>query len=272
MPLTLTLRQPSQIPIEVEGVTPAAIRGLSVDEIERIGIYHGNRAVPLAEWFSVRGNPADEHIVFEGDLGSVHWIAAKMTSGKIDIHGDAGRHLGSEMSGGEIVARGNASDWAGAQMRGGMIRIHGSAGDLAGAAYRGSPQGMAGGTILIHGRAGHEIGAAMRRGLIAVAGDAGDLAGYGMLAGSIFVLGRAGMRPGAQMSRGTIALLGPQPPPLLPSFRYACRFQPEMLRLMFRQLQGHGFPLEEPHSGTKYDLYNGDLLALGRGEILLPAL
>ena len=87
----------------------------------------------------------------------------KMQSGRIDIHGHSGRHLGSELRGGEIHVHGNAGSWVGAEMQGGLIHVHGNSGHLAGAAYRGSPKGMTGGTLLIDGNAGNEIGALMPR-------------------------------------------------------------------------------------------------------------
>ena len=47
--------------------------------------------------------------------------------------------------------------------------------------------------------------------------------GYNMLAGSILLFGDSGIRHGAGMRRGTIAFLGGKGPPLLPTFRRACR-------------------------------------------------
>jgi len=272
MTLTLTYTAKTNIPVELEGVTPAALREKSPAEIERLTIHHGNREEKLAAFFTLAGDAADEHIVFEGDLSGVHWIGAKMQTGRIDVRGHAGRHVGSEMTGGEIHVDGNAGDWAGGEMRGGLIHVRGDAGDLVGAAYRGSPRGMTGGTLLVDGRAGDEIGTSMRRGLIAIGGDAGDFLAHSMLAGSIFVFGEIGIRPGAEMSRGTIALLGAQPPQLLPSFRYGCRFAPPMFRLLQPHLQALDFPqagrLAE-HREVR--LFQGDLVSLGRGEILLPA-
>jgi formylmethanofuran dehydrogenase subunit C len=271
MPLTLAPRISTSIPIEVEGITPAAVRGLAMAQIEQLPILHGNRPQSLAEVFRVTGDPSGDCIRFEGDCRSVHWIGAKLAAGRIEIHGAAGRHVGSEMSGGEIEVLGSTGDWAGAQMRGGTLRIRGSTGDLLGAAYRGSPQGMTGGVIMVQGNTGSETGALLRRGLIAVAGDSGDLTGFGMLAGTILVLGQSGLRSGAHMRRGTIALLGPHPPPMLPGFQYGCQFHPHVLKLLFRELKELDFPLAEPREGSKFDLYNGDALALGRGEIFVPA-
>lgn len=271
MPLRLTLRQTTPLPVEVEGVTPDLVRDKPLAEIERLEIFHGNQKLPLAEFFTIAGNASDEFVEWEGDLSGVHWLGAKMKSGRMQVLGSAGRHLGSEMRGGEIHVAGSAGDWVGGEMHGGLIQVRGSAGDLVGAAYRGSARGMTGGTILIGGDAGSEIGHTMRRGLIAIGGKSGDLAGTSMLAGTILLFGKTGIRHGAGMKRGTLAILGDQPHSLLPSFRRACRFEPAALKLLAGHLKSHGFEAPLERLLSPLELYNGDLLAGGRGEILLRA-
>jgi formylmethanofuran dehydrogenase subunit C len=270
MPLHLTYQADTNVPVEIEGFTPEAVAGASLDEVRRVEIFHGNRTVPLGEMFDVTGDTRDLEWHLEGDLSGVHWIGAHMRAGSIRVHGSAGRHLGSQMQGGMISVDGDAGDWVGPEMRGGMIRVAGNVGDLAGAAYRGSPRGMTGGTIVVHGNAGDELGHTMRRGWIAVGGDCGDLPGFGMLAGSIVVLGKCGIRPGAGMRRGTLALLGDARVKLLPTFRFACRQQPVVLGLLQRQLGTLGLPLASSTAGD-VDIFNGDLLAGGRGEVLVVA-
>jgi formylmethanofuran dehydrogenase subunit C len=268
MSLTLRLRAQSSVPIEVEGITPDSVRGKSLAEIERLEIFQGNVKLSLAEFFTVSGDPSDEVHDWEGDLAGVHWIGAKMTSGRIVIHGNGGRHIGSEMRGGEIHVLGDAGDWLGGEMHGGLIHVRGRAGHLVGSAYRGSAKGMTKGTILVAGDAGNEIGHSMRRGLIAVGGNMGDLAGLNMLAGTILVFGNSGIRHGAGMKRGTLVFLG-NPPPLLPTFRRACRYRPEVLDLLYRELAQHDFRVPGEVLTCSYDLFNGDFLAGGRGEVLL---
>jgi formylmethanofuran dehydrogenase subunit C len=163
---------------------------------------------------------------------------------------------------------GDAGDWVGGEMQGGLIRVRGRAGHLIGAAYRGSARGMSGGTILVHGEVGNEIGHSMRRGLLAV-GAAGDLVGFNMLAGTILVFGSAGIRHGAGMRRGTIAFLGSESPPILPSFRWACRYRPEVMTLLLRHVRNGGFPMADDVATAGFDLYNGDLIEGGRGELLV---
>lgn len=268
MTLRLLLKSRSGIPVEVDGLTPEAVRAKPLAEIEKMPIFHGNAQVPLAEFFHVSGDAADGRMEWEGDLSGVHWIGAEMSSGWMHVAGNAGRHVGSQMSGGEIHVDGDAGDWVGGEMHGGLIHVRGRAGHLVGAAYRGSARGMTGGTILVHGPVGNEIGHSMRRGLLAV-GAAGDLAGFNMLAGSILVFGSSGIRHGAGMRRGTIAFLGSERPPVLPSFRFACRYRPEIMTLVLRHVRSLGFPVSEELDAARFELFNGDLIEGGRGELLV---
>jgi formylmethanofuran dehydrogenase subunit C len=271
MALNLSYQARTTVPVEIEGVTPDRLRDKSLAEIQQLDVYHGNRKVPLAELFTVSGDPSDGRIDLEGDLAGVHYIGYGMSAGELHVHGNAGRHLGGEMTGGCIRVEGNAGDWVGGEMHGGLIQVLGSAGHLIGAAYRGSKRGMSDGTILIHGDVGNEIGAAMRRGLLAVGGTCGDAAGFNMIAGSILVFGSCGIRTGAGMRRGTIALLGADLSKLLPTFRLAGRFRPLFLHLVFRELTRSGFPVDEGLLNDELLLYHGDLVALGKGEVWLRA-
>lgn len=271
MALCLEYRGSTTAPIEVEGISPETVAGKSLAEIERLPIYEGNRDVRLGDFFAVSGDPNDETIRWEGDLRGVHWIGAKMTRGTMHVAGNAGRHVGSEMRGGTILVEGDVGDWAGAEIHGGLIDVRGNAGHLAGAAYRGSARGMTRGTILIAGNAGNEVGRTMRRGLIAIGGSVGDLAGFNMLAGTILIFGDSGVRCGAGMRRGTIGLFGSQRPRLLPSFRRACQMRPLAVDLLLRYLVSLGFAVPEPARDGSFDVYNGDLIEGGRGEVLVRA-
>ena len=284
MTLTLTYKAETSLPVEIEGFTPTWARERTLAAIEKFEIFHGNQRLPLGEMFEIAGDASDLRLEFHGDLSGVHWIGAQMTEGEIEIHGPGGRHIGSEMSGGKIHVRGDALGWVGAELHGGLIHVHGNAGHLVGAAYRGSPRGMTGGIILIDGDTGNEVGLAMRRGLIAVGGCVGEMLGFNMIAGTVLVFGECGIRPGAGMRRGTLGLLGPSPSgpnllgsspsAMLPSFRHAYVAQPQILPLMLRELQTLGFSVPESLQSAslqsvKYDVFNGDLVALGRGEIFV---
>src|SRR5690606_14965857 len=128
-----------------------------------------------------------------------------------------------------------------------------------------------GGTILIDGNVGNEVGHTMRRGWIAIGGSAGDMVGFNMIAGTVMIFGGCGIRPGAGMRRGTIALLGGEIPRLLPTFKHNCRYQPLFLQMMLRDLAKQEFPFPQELLSADYDLYSGDLVAVGKGEILIPA-
>jgi formylmethanofuran dehydrogenase subunit C len=272
--LTLRYKGTTTIPIEAECIRPDVLAGKTPSEIALLPVQHGNAPEPLGAFFTVTGDAADEAITIEGDCRRVKWIGAGMTRGRITVNGPVGMHLGAEMAGGEIIVHGDAGDWVGAEMRGGRIHIHGNAGHLVGAAYRGSRFGMRGGVILIEGSAGNEIGGGMRRGLIVVGGDAGDFAGVSLIAGTIFLFGKPGLRLAAGMKRGTVALFGSaDPPALLPTFRFACRYRPTFLLLYLRQLAAWGFPLRGDYCRGECARYCGDLVALGKGEVLwwLPA-
>ncbi len=271
MPLELEYIGRTSVPVEVPELLPERLRGCSPDEIRRLELFHGKHREPVGEFFRIRGSADDLELHFQGDLSGVHWIGHRMSTGRIEIHGAAGRHLGSEMTGGQIHVYGDTGGWVGAEMHGGLIYVRGSAEHLAGAAYRGSARGMTGGTLLIEGSAGNEVGLSMRRGLIVLGGDVGDAVGANMLAGNIFVLGACGIRPGAGMRRGTIALLGPRPPRLLPTFAPGRVFRPVFMRVMLLHWCRLGFPFPDELFDAPLRLYHGDFVNEGRGEILLPA-
>jgi len=270
MALTLNYRTETSVPVEIEGFTPDWACDKSLAEIEQLEVFRGKRKVPLAEMFSVTGDAGDKEFHFEGNLSGVHWIGAGMTAGRIYIHGPAGRHVGSEMRGGEVLVDGDAQGWVGAEMRKGLIHVRGNAGHLVGAAYRGSAKGMTGGTILIDGDAGNEIGHTMRRGMIAIGGSAGDMIGFNLIAGTILVFGDCGIRVGAGMRRGTIGMFGAEPAEaLLPTFRHAGTFQPQIMRVMLRHALDNGLKIDESLLDETFDLFHGDLVALGRGEVFI---
>jgi formylmethanofuran dehydrogenase subunit C len=128
---------------------------------------------------------------------------------------------------------------------------------------------MRGGTIIVDGNAGNEIGLNMQQGLIAIVGEAGDMLGFNMTDGMVIVLGNSGIRPGAGMHGGLIALMGRMPPPLLPSFRFDRTGQPEKAAAVLRDLRGKGSRMDESLLATEVDIFVGDLVAEGTGEIYL---
>ncbi|MFO0843332.1 MAG: formylmethanofuran dehydrogenase subunit C [Gemmataceae bacterium] len=264
--LRLTYHADTRIPVEAECVTPDNLAGKSPREIAHLSVQHGNTSAPLGEFFKVEGDADDGDVVVEGDTSRVKWLGAGMSRGLLTITGDAGMHTGAEMTGGTLTVRGNTGDWVGAEMCGGTIHVHGNAGHLVGAAYRGAHVGMRGGVILVRGTAGNEVGAGMRRGLIAV-GAAADFVGVSMVAGSVFVFGPSGQRPGAGMKRGTLVFAGP-PPQTLVTFRQGCVYEPVFLAIYLRRLASWGYPVPTEVFGARWRRHSGDLVSLGKGEIL----
>ncbi len=273
MPLVIILKTKTSIPVEVDSIQLETVAKQSTNDVKATLVQYGNKQVPLGEFFEVTGSAADDNcLVWEGDCAHVKLIGTKLRSGHIRVDGNAGMHLGAEMTGGEIIVNGNATDWVGAEMHGGRIHVHGDAGHLVGAVYRGGYRGMTGGEILIDGNAGNEIGHSMRRGLIAVGGKAGDAAGVNMIAGTVLLFGNTGIRPGAGMRRGTIGLLdSDNPPDMLPTFKYACKYRPIFLRLYLRHLQSCRFSVPEDSLDAEFHRHCGDFLEDGKGEILIRA-
>ena len=85
-----------------------------------------------------------------------------------------------------------------------------------------------------------------------------------MKGGTIVLMSGAELRTGAWMVRGTIISL--KPLRLLPTFAYACDYNPTFLRLYAKHLAPFGFSL--PLSGT-YRRFTGDASVPGKGEILI---
>jgi formylmethanofuran dehydrogenase subunit C len=261
-----SLKERPSVPLETEVFTPDVIAPLTRAEIGALPVFLGKRQLRMDDFFEIEGAGSDE-LEIHGDAGRVKWIGRGMTRGRITIHGDAGMHLGAYLKGGTIEVTGNASDWVGAEMTGGLIRIGGNAGGQIGAAYRGSLRGMRGGTILVEGSAGIEVGMRMRRGVIAVKGPVRDFAGLQMKGGTLVLMGGAEIRTGAWMVRGTIISLVPLR--LMPTFSYACAYNPTFLRIYAKHLQTMGFAIPQEDQAGAYQRYTGDTSVPGKGEILI---
>jgi formylmethanofuran dehydrogenase subunit C len=265
--LTLTLREALAAPVRAEAVCPDRLAGLSRADVERLEVFHGNRAAALADLFDVSGDGADD-VRVEGDgLGRIGGLGVGMAGGRLTVAGDTAANAGAGMRGGELVVEGDAGDFAGAEMRGGRLVVRGSAGRRTGGAFAGTRAGMRGGEILVHGDAGEEAGAGLRRGVIAVAGRTGAATGLNALAGTIVSLGALGAHPGPGMRRASIVAMSP--PGLLPTYARACTYRPPFLRLFLRRLRELGLPVTDEQIDGRYTRWSGDGLELGRGEILI---
>ena len=264
--ITLTLKEQPSVPLEAENISPDVTATLAHDAVRALPVFLGKTQRRLDDFFEVEGAASDE-LEVRGDASKVKWIGRGMTRGRIRIAGNAGMHLGALMKGGTIEVTGNASDWVGAEMTDGLIRIGGNAGGQVGAAYRGSLRGMRGGTILVGGTAGLEVGMRMRRGIIVIGGPARDFVGLQMKGGTIVLLRGAELRTGAWMVRGTIVSLAPLP--LLPTFSFACAYQPTFLRVYAKHLRPLGYTIPCDSQEGAYRRYTGDTAVPGKGEILI---
>ncbi len=200
------------ITVEAEVIRPDSFAKMSKEEIERLQVWQGPRELPLSEFFEVDVRAGEESedtkIVIDGDVSRVKRIGQGMKSGKIEILGSAGMHLGAEMTGGSIFVQGNADSWAGMEMKGGILQIEGNAGDHVGSAYRGSWRGMTGGQIQIEGNARSQLGGGLVGGSITVAGNVENFCGIRQNGGLIFVKGNAVRGLGAEMAGGAVVILG----------------------------------------------------------------
>ena len=123
------------------------------------------------------------------------------------------------------------------------------------------------GRYLIDGSAGIEVGMRMKRGTIAVRGPVRDFAGLQMKGGTIFLMGGAEIRTGAWMVRGTIVSLTEIR--MLPTFSYACAYNPVFLNLYAKHLEALGFSIPDEGRAGAYQRYIGDASVPGKGEILV---
>lgn len=265
--MKLTLHTQPDVPLEADAISPDQLAGKSTSEVAALGLYHGNNACKLEDFFTVSDETGHDTLELNGDLSKVKLLGNGMTQGRMKITGDVGAHLGAGMSGGEISVDGNAGDWLGREMSGGRITIKGNAGHMVGSAVRGAPMGIQGGEIIIFGNAKNEVGNGMRRGLIAIAGNTGDFTGVNMKAGTIVVLGQLGQRPGAGMVRGTI--ISACKAELLPTFTYNTTYMPSFLKNILLYVRKLGLPVEDHCIHGNYQRWSGDAIELNKGEILL---
>jgi formylmethanofuran dehydrogenase subunit C len=264
--IVLTLKEQPVVPLEAESLCPDAVAGLALEQVRGLPVFLGKSQCRVDDFFDVQGETGDD-LEIRGDARNVKWIGRGMTRGSVLVRGNAGMHLGAYMKGGTIEVTGNASDWVGAEMSDGLIRIRGNSGGQVGAAYRGSTSGMQNGTILIDGSAGIEVGMRMKRGTIAVKGPVRDFAGLQMKGGTIFLLGGAELRTGAWMVRGTIVAF--KEIQMLPTFSYACAYNPVFLNLYRKHLEVLSFSIPAERRAGTFHRYMGDASVPGKGEILV---
>ena len=171
---------------------------------------------------------------------------------------------GAFLESGEVTVAGDTGPYAGREMKGGILHIKGSAGAFACAS-------MQGGIAVIDGSAGTCLGHSMRRGVIVVYGEAeGDVLPE-MRGGTVILAG--GIAPDARllegMNRGTVIL--PDERFVPPYFERAADTDLVFLRFLFRQLREQGIQIPEEWLDIPFTRWRGDMVSLGKGEILTPA-
>lgn len=272
MPLVLAPRCEPHGPLTVElgGVLPERLAGLTADAIARLPIRADGATIPVGDLFTVAGDAGDGVIECRGDFSRVHHVAAGMTGGRIVVRGDVGRHAGERMAGGTLEVAGDAGDWLAAGMGGGTVRVHGAAGDNLAGALPGETAGMRGGLVIVAGGAGHLAAARMLRGAVAIGGACGSAAGFEMHRGFVVLAGNVGPHPGLGMRRGAIVALGDPPTPPA-TFARGAAWSPPHLPLLLRRLGRAGFSPAGSVGTARWRQWHGDLADAGRGELWHPA-
>jgi formylmethanofuran dehydrogenase subunit C len=260
---TLRLRQSPALRLDLRGLMPLALAALTASEVGRLPVGHGNRLLPLAEFFVVSPRD-DDTLVFEGDLTRCDRVGWEMDGGRLVVDGAAGDYTGACMTAGEITVWGNSGALAACEMAGGTLTIEGSAGDFAASILPGSLDGMRGGLLVVRGSAGARLGDRMRRGTVVVFGDVGDFVASRLVAGTIAIGGRPGAHGGHAMRRGSVVFAGAAPEPL-PSFVPAIAEVPVFWQLLARDLARHGGPFGNLPT-RRIERHLGDLGADGKGE------
>ncbi len=261
-----TLKQAPRLRVDMRGVTPSAGEGLTVHEVERLQVTHGNQSLPLAEFFHIEITDG-EAWVFDADLARFDRVGWQMAKGCMTVHGAVGDYAGGCMSGGELRVGGTAGALAACEMSGGSLIVEGSVGDFAASTLPGNMDGMRGGTLIVKGNAGARFGDRMRRGSALVFGDAGDFLASRMVAGTIAVGGAAGAHVGYAMRRGSVVFAG-APPVVSPTFVPALVEAGVIWQLLARDLARHGGPFAQL-AKCRPLRHLGDLAANGKGELIV---
>ncbi len=262
----LTLAQPPALRIDLRGITPGALAGLSADEVLRLPVGCGRMLLPLGEFF--RAEPIDApELRLEGDLSRVDRIGWQMDGGRLVVDGPAGDYAGAGLRGGELIVHGDAGDLAACEMAGGTLEIHGKVGDFAASTLPGSMDGMRGGRFTVRGSAGARFGDRMRRGTALVFGDVGDFCASRLVAGTIAIGGAVGAHSGYGMRRGSVVFATAQPD-IPMTFAPALVDAAVFWQLLSRDLATSGGPFAGlPARRIRRHL--GDLSADGRGELVV---
>ena len=265
--LVLTLKASPAQRLDLSPLLPHLLAGKSVAEIAAIDVATTREKISVGDVFTIAAGDSDE-IRFEGGSERFDRIGRGLLSGRIVVNGDVGMEAGRQMSGGALDVTGGTGPYAGSCMSGGHLEIGGDTGDFLGAPREGEMQGMSGGMLIVRGSAGERPGDRLRRGTIVIEGHTGHCPGSRMIAGTLVVLGRCGAHPGYLMKRGTIALA--KPPVLGATFVDSGQSASSFPGVFARLLQAESRGAAKLFKGS-LRRYSGDMAALGKGEIFVPA-
>ena len=263
--LTFTLKSKPEGRLDLSQLTPTAIAGLEIAQIEKLQVGTSRAPLAIGDVFKISGKDP-ENLVLEGGSAQLDRVGAGMTAGTLRVNGNVGAQAGRKMSGGLLIIEGNCADQAGSGMSGGRLEVAGNAGHHLGGALAGELSGMEGGILIVRGKAGNFAGDRLRRGIISIGKGCGDFAGYRMIAGTLVVTGRVGSMPGYLMKRGSL-LFDRHPDQLSPTFVACGRPDIAFSRLFDRYIVGEGI-LDRPLLGERPGKYAGDNAVSGKGEIL----
>ena len=267
----LTLKAAPALRVDLRGIRPSALAGLSAAEVERLPVGHGNAQVPLAEFFRVGAGNADDLLALEGDLSRFDRVGWQLEGGRIEVDGSVGHHAGGCMIAGELRVGGDAGLLAACGVSGAAFTVRGSVADFAAGALPGSMDGMRGGTFVVMGDAGARFADRMRRGSAVVHGNVGDFLASRMVAGTVAVGGHAGVHPGFGMRRGSIVLASGSSAAQVPATFVPALGSAEVFwQLLARELARYGGPFASLAS-RGIERHLGDLAADGKGEIILAS-
>ena len=264
--LTVKLRQPPAMRLDLRGLIPSRLAGLSAADVERLALNTELGPVTVGEVFAVSGAAGDT-ITIETGSDRLDFVGAGLDGGSVIVDGDAGAYAGSKMTAGRLEIRGGAGAYLASAAKGGLLVVNGSAGDFLGGARAGERFGMAGGTVVVLGSVGARAGERMRRGTVIARGSFGPAAGSRMAGGTLWTEQGFGAGPGPLMRRGT--LIGPSADGLLTTYADCGRHDLEILRILNRYVAdtlGSLAPKPLPASVRRLA---GDAATIGKGEILL---
>lgn len=267
--LTFTLKKSLQHSINCAALTPNYLANKTTAEIAGILLNYGSSQLRVDEVFDITGeatSDSTQNIRFKKATNKLEHIGANMTTGTIEIDGDAGAYLGFNMKQGAIHCHGNTDAFTACNMLNGLITIDGNAGDFLGGASAGQRKGMRGGTVIVKGNAGDRVGDQMRRGLILIEGNVADYCGSRMIAGTIGVLGDIGNYAGFSMHRGTLLLA--KKPKLHATIQDCGSHTLPFLSLMFKSFEPLGTKFSSIQT-QRVQRFVGDAACSGNGEILL---